>query len=1001
LLFSAMMLLRLTHYLTALTFLAGMAVIYRHTVAIWLQAPLIEQVDVAARPDLPRDESLNDLFAESAWQRGPCKRLQTSNGMLLFQNWTQTANDEWKLWPITVILGRGMSGSADQSPVIIEADQGAEIKFTKSLNVMSGGAPPIQRGRMIGNVHIYRSDDVDQARSLDIQTANVGIDKRKIWTTEAIQMSVGQARLVGRDLTIHLSGPARPQGGNSETILDRMELIYLDQLTIPLDKGGLWKQQADQGDAAVPALVSIECGGRVEYDFAFDQLTLRDSVSLIHQVPNAAADRFDCELLELSLNDPTNDSIDRQGPMDWLVEIVATGMPAVVTLPGFDVELAAERIRFNALDGIVEADGERGIRVRRGRITARLAALIYQFDPKRPKILGAIDAPGAGIVTIDDPEIDIRRAEWTELFRMAPAGLATTDNLRTSVELRVDGDFHAWLTDGGEFQADSITGFLKPDPQSDSSSRVALIPDRFAFDGNVRVDTAAIKAETKYLELEFVENDALAAQSAASPMTPVPDDGPATRQWLTQPGQSSTMVAPVARPRPIIRGDLVRAQVWRNGSKLTAKNLTVTGSVEVEHVLETAGQVLPARLSGEALRLIDGGGEDILVLEGGDESTARLEIGDGFFVGPQIQVRPKANIVWINSAGEFQMPTAALPTGLAGETNPKMRWTKPPHCRWNGEMLFDGRQASLSDGVDITASLVNGQEPWDLQMTGDELQLSLLEGVQVTDMQTMREATVQRISLNESTNRPVMVEALQRSPDGVLQAKHLIHAAKLSFAPSGGGKIIGDGPGWYRGWLRPQKDDDPVSAGRATMIDGGDTELSGIHLIFSDSMQAHLTDRSLEFRRGVRVGVRPVTSWDEAFDASTMDAISLGDSTLDCDRLRFTVEPGFDPSRRVAGAPTPWEMEATRGVVFRTRNDRGLLEGTASRASYASSKDLFTIDGGPNRAATFRQTRPDGTAGPDLAVRSMTIRPKSMILENMILERLHMAEPTGGLNFKR
>jgi hypothetical protein len=125
-----------------------------------------------------------------------------------------------------------------------------------------------------------------------------------------------------------------------------------------------------------------------------------------------------------------------------------------------------------------------------------------------------------------------------------------------------------------------------------------------------------------------------------------------------------------------------------------------------------------------------------------------------------------------------------------------------------------------------------------------------------------------------------------------------------------------------------------------------------------------------------------------------MDAISMGESTLDCDRLRLMVAPGF--SGRFGAAPTPWEMEVVSGVVFRTRNDSGLLEGTASRAAYASAKDLFTVEGAPNRAAIFRKTQPDGQPGPEGAVRTMTIRPSTMEALNAELEYLNLATPPSG-----
>jgi hypothetical protein len=90
-------------------------------------------------------------------------------------------------------------------------------------------------------------------------------------------------------------------------------------------------------------------------------------------------------------------------------------------------------------------------------------------------------------------------------------------------------------------------------------------------------------------------------------------------------------------------------------------------------------------------------------------------------------------------------------------------------------------------------------------------------------------------------------------------------------------------------------------------------------------------------------------------------------------------------------------MEATSGVFFRTRSDRGLLEGTASRAAYSSSKDLFKVDGAPNRPAIFRQTLSDGSKGPEGAVRTMSIRPGTMKVEDVVLERLNIATPPGNV----
>ncbi len=1037
---------QLTHYFSALVFLVALSVVYQNVASPMMRPPTFESIAMKESTTLRVDQSLQDLFAEGQWQRGTCKQLQTSQGMLLFENWEQTSNDHWKLWPITVVIGRGLGGSDQQDPVIIDAPQGAELKFTGSLDVMSGDAPPIQWGRMVGNVHIYRSfGDVSAdensrerggkpRRSFDLRTSEVGIDSRRIWTTETINIAFGEAHMIGRDLTIHLAGSASP-GGPSPASLDRMELIYLDELVMPMKGGRLAAGQSTTSNQSEEnSTISIGCGGRVEYDFALDQLLLRDSVSLVHQTASGQIDRFDCGQLDLTLNDPANDSIVRKSPLDWMIKLVATGnretgRPAIAKLPSMDAEIAADQIVFNAVKGLISAEGERGIQIRRGGVTARLSNLTYQFNPKNPAAIGMLNASGAGIVTITDPNIPIRKAQWLNGIRMTPLAESTAKDLDSDVEVWIDGEVSASLVDGGEFTADLVGILLTPQQTTDGRvvddrddrQRKTLVPLWFKGIGDVRIETTAIAAETKQLWLNFISEENPRASEDLASSGGTDGDGnaggnSALRQWVAQPGANPTLVDPVARPRPLIRGESINAQLRRNSSGLSAKQLSVVGNVEVEHAIETGGQSLPARLTGQRLELIDGGGEDVLQLSSNPETPARFELGDGFFVGPQIQIRPSDNMVWINAAGEFQIPTAALPKGLtvqsanaASTSGGGVTWIKPPHCRWQGEMLFDGRKAVLSEGVDIHATLLSNREAWELKLSGDRLEVDLLEPVQMRDITSVRSAVIQKITMMQSTNRPVIATALHRAPDGVLEAKHLIHARSLTMAPGDGGRLIGAGPGWYRGWTTGNPMDASASnsdtkqrdalIADATLIDGAARELTGIHLTFNDSMQADLSAQNLDFLRGVRVGVQSVTSWDQSFDAAKMDSISNGQSTLDCDRLRFSFEPsqsqiGFGADSRYASrSSTAWEMEAVSGVVFRSRGERGLVEGTASRAAYSSSKDVFTIEGPPSRPAIFRQTQPDGQPGPEVAVYSLRIRPKTMTVENGEFARFNIAAP--------
>lgn len=977
---------RFIHYMTALVALSGMSVVYQNLVTPWMEPPQIEQIALAPRESVGIDRSLHALFPPGSWQRGECRQLQTSDLTLLFQDLDQESDDRLRLSPVTVIVGHGMSGAKDTTPVIIEAAEGAEITFSRALNLLSSssGAPPIERGRIKGPVHIYRAGSENE-QPFEIRTSNVGIRDRKVWTTESIDMQVGEARCTGSDLTIHLAAPASSNGARGDALLDRVELIYLDQLTIPIPDNS---SEAGNGAGAQASgsVLSINCQGRLEYDFAIDQLELHDSVSFVRQVPNLPSDEFRCDLLKVRFRDPTNTNIHRDGPLDWLIEIIATGSPASLTAPNFDAELIADQIELNAVKGLIQARGRAGVQVRRGGITARLANLVYQFDTENPEMIGAIDVQGAGIVQVRDPQLPLRKMQWRDGFKMFPVRATTARQLDSEVEVQIDGGFHAWLTDGGEIQADAIAGVLKPETKPGANQRARLVPDRLVTKGNVRIDTAAVSAETQQLYVQFVsEPDPAPRESDA--------DGkagqPSLRNWVSQPKGEQSLTAPVARNRPTIRGDTVNVQLRRNESGVSVKKLGIVGSVQATHQLTTGGQTLPAKFTGDRLDMIDSSGEDVLQITGGTNTPARFDFGDGFFVGPQIQIRPSDSIVWINSAGEFRIPTAALPAGMNNQPDQKFRWTSPPHCRWNGEMRFDGRTALLTGGVNITASLINDREPWDIGMQGDRLQVDLVEAIEVSDVKTMRNATVRAVSLMQASDRPVLVQAVQRAPDGVRQSKHLLQASRLTFSPLSGGGMIGEGPGWYRGWFVPQSGKGILGkAGESKPQSPADeSQLTGVHLVFNDSMRGDMSSRTLDFLKGVRVGVRPVPNWDESFDAMAMDSISTGESTLDCDQLRFAVAPGFVAEDRASGLPVPWEVQASTGVVFRTRNERGLIEGTANRAAYESSKQLFTADGAPNRPAVIRQTRPDGSNGPDLAVRTMTIDLGTMTIINQVLER--------------
>lgn len=1038
------MITRLTNYLTALAFLGAMSVAYQNTFVPLVTPETFESVPIRPAQGLVFEDSVKDLFPEGSWQRGSCRCLQTADGMLLFQDWEQSAGDQWKLWPVTVVMGRGLSNEQSAEPLILEADQGAEIKFGGSLDVMSGGAPPIERGSMIGPVHVYRKQAAGSHENdtFDLVTSNVGIDRRKIWTTDDIRMSVGQAKLAGRDLTIDFAvDPSKASGADAASTLDRMELIYLEELILPLgpDKtvstnnasaAGLANSVAepyrfgstdppsDSGAASGSAsqiprgVVSIGCRGRVEYDFAIDQLVLRNQVDLQHQTIDGMLDRFSCDTLTLTLNDPTNDTIIRDGPFDWISKVEAMGSPAYASLESYNGTIAADNITFDSRRGSVNATGELGIRISRGSIDLKLANLDYQFDPSNPTAWGSLFVRGPGLVKISDPEIPVSEMKWKGGLAVRPVGDVVAGTDQRNIEVRGENDVYASFVDGGEFFADSIHGLFKPvlasepNPQAiaGAAPTTTLVPDQFDVKGNVRIDTSALSANTDHLHL-FVVNSGVenAVPSVGRQNQTAPASSSSLRQWVNQPQAGQPMTAPVARPRPTLRGDKIIASLRRLPSGFNAEKLGVIGNVEVIHQLVTQTQELPVRLSADKLQLRDVGGEDVLQLESAPESPARFDIGDGFFVGPKIQVMTGANTILIPEPGEFQIPRDLMFVSDSSKVDSSnITWTKPPFCRWRGTMTFDGQEIQLTGGVDLTAELISGVSPWKVDMQGDLLRIQLWNDVQLKNVAALRQAKVKSIILEQSPEHQVMVQAIQRAEDGVMAAKHLIFAQRLTMNPgeiegTGTGMLLGQGPGWYRGWM-PSSDSGPMkNQARATMIDDAPRPLTGIHLTFQDSMRAEMSTRSLDFNQTVRVGVAPVGHWEDLVDADRMDVLDIDQSTLDCEQLRLIVQPSTRGRPMGFASTVNFELQALDGILFRSRSQKGLIEGTASRAAYASVKDMFTAYGSPNRPAVIKSFLPNNTQRFEATVKSAVIHPKTMRMDPVEIISWNMAPPANVL----
>lgn len=162
--------------------------------------------------------------------------------------------------------------------------------------------------------------------------------------------------------------------------------------------------------------------------------------------------------------------------------------------------------------------------------------------------------------------------------------------------------------------------------------------------------------------------------------------------------------------------------------------------------------------------------------------------------------------------------------------------------------------------------------------------------------------------------------------------------------------------------------------------------MTGVHLVFKESLQANLNLQSLDFLRAVRIASREVKSWDDVIDVEAIQGLRQGESTLDCDRLRLAI----DQTQPSGLDSPPWELEAIGNVIYHTRNERGLFNGGAERAAYTAAKDVFLIEGQPGRSATVNQTLPTGAAGTSAAVKRLSVNTRTMEVINVEFDSLQL-----------
>jgi hypothetical protein len=480
-------------------------------------------------------------FIATSWQRNNPLVIERDECILLYQTREQISDTRWRFKPLTIVVPQ-RSADGNQRAIFIENPKGAEIQFKKPFDWASGNPPPIVSGQLLGEIKIYAPADASSnSGELLIETKDMRIDRRQVWTTEAIKMRIGNSYVEGRYLSIYMDRDllseqtmVAPPDPTPFPGLDYLELFYVDRVDMALPAGGLWPSQQNDDSRQRPASASLRCGGT--FGFQFHQLlaTLKNGVHMEHRVEGLPVDTFDCHELKLTLGLPSPDEKRDLAPdasnEKWKIDrLEAVGAPGrdytdqshwvQMKAPGMQAEAHGQYLLMdfvhgmvtlsNALPGTAPRNSSRvhlrreSLQVSSPQVQLQNPDLIQTSRQKGIRRLGWMIADGIGIAQMDSSD-DSWALRWSKRLVIRPHEERDV--------IQIEGGANISSTQRGRFIAENLTMWIVPvagelaerlKSQYPDGNGPAFVPDVIHAKGDVMVNSPELHAQVDEMTIRF------------------------------------------------------------------------------------------------------------------------------------------------------------------------------------------------------------------------------------------------------------------------------------------------------------------------------------------------------------------------------------------------------------------------------------------------------------------------------------------------------------------
>ncbi len=440
--------------------------------------------------------------------------LETARAKLLFQDYENGKDGMLRIRPCTVVLlGDKTNKSAEQwqrEAIIVQAPEGADLKFDSPLNIASGKFGNLVAGQLRGKF-VIRSDqkDPDQADDLFVSSRDAQLVENRIVSPHPIQFRLGSSYGSGRELRIELIPGGSGQGGLAFNGISRIEMkrevaMHIEfaakppaageKSTQPARGGALDNMLGNKPGAPQPPL-RITSRGPFEFDLVEYVAKFREHVDVLRLHPQGQSDSLKGELLSLFFA-PVGAVIPGKFPKLDPSRIEVRGLPVIMESPSQQMRAQGEHLIYDFGTDRIHLEGKQPVSVERAGSRIEAPKLIYEppADPTKTQF-GRFSAIGPGKLHAVMPQRpdQVYRARWTKQALFGP------DQDNHIVSLLGDASFSEPQT--GSLQGEEIYVWLHEEPKG---AKNPLLPERMLAQGRVHLDSPQLVCNVEMLQVWFV-----------------------------------------------------------------------------------------------------------------------------------------------------------------------------------------------------------------------------------------------------------------------------------------------------------------------------------------------------------------------------------------------------------------------------------------------------------------------------------------------------------------